>query len=65
MSAELPDEFLRLLRSAILQTERRAPVMEVFWLARLWHRPEHRSRLRRQQLLAYYEGLPEASLAER
>ena len=65
MSAEVPDDFLRLLRSALGQLDRRAPLADVFWLARSWHRAERRQLFRRDQLLAYYEALPNKSLAER
>jgi CRISPR type I-E-associated protein CasB/Cse2 len=62
MSAIDADEFLRLLRSSIGLTERRAPLIDVADLARSWSCPERREGQRRRQLLAYYAYLPDSAL---
>ena len=62
MGATDADEFLRLLRSAIGQVERRAPLGDVASLARFWSHEERRQWMRRDQLLAYYEAVPNSAL---
>lgn len=64
MGAEEEAEFLRLLRSALGQIERQAPIADVFWLAHGWDSPERRRAMRRDQLLAYYEVVPKSALKE-
>lgn len=62
MSATDADDFLRLLRSAIDQVKRRAPLHDVADLVYWWSHPVSRERMRRQQLLAYYNAIPEDAL---
>ncbi len=58
LSAEDPDEFLRLLRSAILQLDRAAPVTDVSRVMEAWHHPDARAKVRRQIFLSYFAALP-------
>lgn len=53
-SAEDPDQFLRLLRSALHQIGRKAPLADVGRVARLWGSPVHRPWVRRNLFLAFF-----------
>lgn len=55
--SEDADLFLRLLRSALVQTGRSASVLQTAELIRRWHHPQARLRVRRQLVLDYFENV--------
>jgi CRISPR system Cascade subunit CasB len=58
LSAEDPDQFLRLLRGVIHLLERKAPLIDLARVVRAWHQPHNRARVRRQIFLSYFTMLP-------
>ena len=55
-TAEDPDQFLRLLRSAIVQLDRMVPLVDVADVVLDWHRPDRRAEARRQIFLGYFRA---------
>lgn len=57
-SADDPDAFLRLLRSALnlLNGKAAIPIIDVAETVRLWHFPKARSHVRRRLFLAYFQS---------
>lgn len=59
------DLFVRLLRGALIQVERRAPLAATASLVLDWHHPIARARARRQLALDYYQaGLDDAAAGD-
>jgi CRISPR system Cascade subunit CasB len=63
-SAEIPQQFLRLLRGALAQIDGRAPVLDLAEKIRLWHRPASRPGARRDLLVDYFAAVPAAMLSK-
>jgi CRISPR type I-E-associated protein CasB/Cse2 len=51
-----PDLFVRLLRGALVQVERRAPVADTALLVWRWHHPDARASARRRLALDYFQA---------
>ncbi|MFV3076518.1 type I-E CRISPR-associated protein Cse2/CasB [Niveispirillum fermenti] len=58
LSADDPDQFLRLLRSTLGLLDDRAPVQDVADVVGAWHTPSLRADVRRAIFLSYYRSLP-------
>lgn len=57
LSAEDPDQFLRLLRGAVHLLDGTAPLADLARVVLAWHRPDGRPRIRRQIFLSYFATL--------
>jgi CRISPR type I-E-associated protein CasB/Cse2 len=59
------DLFVRLLRGALVQVERRAPIVDTALLVWRWHHPDARADARRRLALHYFQAdLADAALGE-
>lgn len=58
LSAEDPDQFLRLARGVIHLLDRKAPLVDLARVVRAWSQPDNRARVRRQIFLSYFATLP-------
>ncbi|MCM8738627.1 type I-E CRISPR-associated protein Cse2/CasB [Azospirillum sp. A1-3] len=57
LSAEDPDQFLRLLRGAVHLLGGKAPLVDLARVVWAWHQPDSRARVRRQIFLSYFATL--------
>ena len=63
-SAEIPQQFLRLLRGALAQIDGRAPLIDLAEKVRQWHWAGSRPMARRDLLIDYFDAAPATVLSK-